>query len=712
MRRILIFSGTTEGRRLAEVLSEAGVSAVVCVATEYGRQVMDQLPGITLHQGRMDREEMRAFMTQHEEELAGGFLAVVDATHPFATEVSENIRQSAGEQGLPYLRLQRDTKSYRDPGGKKGYDEQYFSTNEECAAALLETEGNVLLTTGSKELAAYCGREDLRKRLYVRVLPSEESIALCRKQGLAGRQIAAMQGPFSKEMNVALLRQYDIQYMVTKESGVTGGFAEKAAAAEELGICLYVIGNPELREGLSFGEVLEKVEMLTGVTFREMKPMSISLIGIGMGGVGTLTVEAKERIAAADYIFGAGRLLDCVKEWGVKGAEKKRYPYYLAEDIIPVLEEIYRDGKRQMPDGRKTEVAALFSGDSGFYSGSGKLYRKLEKWKAQYKEEIEIRICPGISSVAYFAAACGMEWQDARIMSIHGRGAEEGWRAEVISAVRYSPKVFLLVSGVEDVRAVGALLDENHLEDCRIILGYQLSYPEERITECTPIQCSQVWEKGLYILAVLNEKCETRRFSPQKCDEDFIRGSVPMTKEEIRELIICKLRLTEGAVVYDVGSGTGSVAVEIAGCSESIRVYAVEQKQEGIELIRKNQEKFGLLNIDIIHGAAPDSLSDLPVPTHAFIGGSGGRLKDILDTLYQKNPGMRVVMTAVTLETVSRITEIVSSMPVENEEIIQVQVSRAKMAGSSHLMRAENPVYICSFRFMMYPVVNTEESAG
>ena len=103
MKRILIFSGTTEGRRLTEILANAGVPSAVCVATEYGSEVMDPLSGIELYQGRMDLNAMENFMRQED------FLAVVDATHPFATEVSRNLKMSASMARIPYLRLKRET---------------------------------------------------------------------------------------------------------------------------------------------------------------------------------------------------------------------------------------------------------------------------------------------------------------------------------------------------------------------------------------------------------------------------------------------------------------------------------------------------------------------------------------------------------------------------------------------------------------------------
>jgi len=182
-------------------------------------------------------------------------------------------------------------------------------------------------------------------------------------------------------------------------------------------------------------------------------------------------------------------------------------------------------------------------------------------------------------------------------------------------------------------------------------------------------------------------------------DSDFIRGSLPMTKEEVRHVSVCKLHLEKNSVVYDIGSGTGSVAVEIARLSPDISVYAVEVEQEGIELIKTNAEKFGCANVHPVHTLAPDGLEELPIPTHAFIGGSKGNLKEILSLLRTKNPEMRVVITAVSLETISELQSIQKEFPVKDDEIIQLGVSRAEKVGSHSLLKAGNPVFICSFTF-------------
>lgn len=181
-------------------------------------------------------------------------------------------------------------------------------------------------------------------------------------------------------------------------------------------------------------------------------------------------------------------------------------------------------------------------------------------------------------------------------------------------------------------------------------------------------------------------------------DGEFVRGGVPMTKQEVRILSIVKLQLDRTSVVYDIGAGTGSVSVEAAGqCMDGI-VYAIEKDSEGISLIDANRKRFNIENIELVKGTAPQCMEELPAPTHAFIGGSGGRLIDIIKAVREKNPKARFVLNAVTLETVGELMKLQSLFPeYADMEVIQVSVSRGKVLGDYHLMSAENPVYIAAF---------------
>lgn len=653
-------------------MADAGIAHTMCVATEYGEIVLKEHPLVNVHRGRMDQEEMRHFIEK------GDFLAVVDATHPYATVVTQNIKAAMKALSIPYLRLKREREEGRTEGVR------YFEDHEACAEALCQTTGNILLTTGSKDLFRYCAHEKLKERLYVRVLPGIESIQLCMEQGIAGKQILALQGPFTEQMNEAMLRQYDIQCLVTKQSGRTGGFLEKLKAAERINIPVYVVGTMAEEEGDSFEEVVTKLERLSEKLIRKEIRFEITLAGVGMGNPKSLTGEVKEAIDHADILLGAERMIAPYEP----RIEKK--PYYMAKQILPYLKEL----SKKEYDRNPCRVVILFSGDTGFYSGCKAMYEALTAEIKGGGLQGTVMIRPGISSISYLAACMGERYEDALLISMHGKEVPD-----LAQKIRTNAKVFLLMSGTSDLQALGEMLIREGLTDCAVTAGYQLSYPEQEIRTLTPQECRSSHKEGLYTCLIFNPAPNKTILTPYRGDAAFIRDKVPMTKAEIRELSICKLHLSEGAVVYDVGSGTGSVAVEMAGLSGSIAVYAIEQKEEAVSLIEQNKEKFGLPNLYVVKGKAPEVLETLPVPTHAFIGGSSGQLREILECLYKKNPEMQVVLNAISLETISELKEILTQFRVMEEEVVQVQVNRMKPVGSYHLMQAVNPVWICSFRF-------------
>ena len=662
MKKPLIFSGTTEGRELSEKLSAAGIRHIVCVATEYGELVMEQDEMADVRTGRMTALEMYDMIKAEADK-------VFDATHPYAADVSHNIHIACLAADKEYVRILRDTDSELFPADAEIHEVENASA---CAAALAETGGNILLTTGSKELGIYAADEAVRSRLYVRVLPSQESIALCEQAGLSGRHIIAMQGPFSMETDLALIKQFGIKTLVTKSSGSAGGAPDKIRAAAKAGIPVYMIGRPTEETGLSVNEALAK-------HFGIRSRIEIDLVGIGPGGRGLLTADAAEAIEKADILFGAKRMISSHEG-------RRAYPYYRAEDIIPVLE-------KELP----ARAAVLFSGDTGFYSGAAKLLPALREWARGSEEDCGIRQHPGISSFSYLAAKAGVSYQDAKLVSIHGCSGDRAAEAELLGSVRCNEKTFVLLSGADDVKLLGRLLEENGLSGACIILGYQLSYPEEVVGTIRPEDCAMIDMPGLYTAIVVNDEPAEQKILPLIGDDEMIRGDVPMTKENIRHLSMMKLGLTAGATVYDIGSGTGSVACEIASLGNGIRVYAIEKKEEACGLIKQNAAKFGLKNIEVIYGTAPEALEGLEPPTHAFIGGSSGNLKEIMTALSGSGSSVRVVINAVSLETVAEIQSVIREFPVSGLSLEQISVSRARELGNHHLMMAENPVMIAAF---------------
>ena len=235
---VLLFGGTGEGRELAQWLMTQQIPALVCVATEYGETLLPA--GIEAHVGRLDEAGMAALMASRP------FTHVVDATHPYAVEVTANIQAAAAAVGLPCLRLVRHSD---------GEDLCHKAGDMAAAAYMLERlPGNVLLTTGSKELDVFA-KPGLVERCYPRVLPMMNSLSRCLELGFPPKNIICMQGPFSKELNVALLKQYDIKTLVTKDTGGYGGFREKAEAAREAGASLLVVERPRNETGDTLEEI-------------------------------------------------------------------------------------------------------------------------------------------------------------------------------------------------------------------------------------------------------------------------------------------------------------------------------------------------------------------------------------------------------------------------------------------------------------------------
>ena len=249
-KNILIFAGTTEGRQLAEYAVKKGIPCIVSAATEYGEELLEndlqlrkekhKKSELRVIQGRMDQQEMEAFF---EKEQVG---LVIDATHPFAVIVTENIQRACKNSGIEYLRCLRDFLT------------EERTVVEEAVDYLEQTQGNILITTGSKELDKYTRLTNYKERCYARVLSVLPSVMQSIELGFSGKHLIAMQGPFSREMNLALLHQTEAKYFVTKESGKNGGFAEKLEAAEQAGAVLLVIGWP-IEEGLSVEEAEQEM---------------------------------------------------------------------------------------------------------------------------------------------------------------------------------------------------------------------------------------------------------------------------------------------------------------------------------------------------------------------------------------------------------------------------------------------------------------------
>lgn len=649
MYKAIVFAGTTEGYALCEFLAENRVSVYACAATEYGGSLLQENEFLHVSAGRLKTEDMEELFRKENPEI------VLDATHPYAAEVTKNIRTACESAGVLYQRILR-------PEGEKNSEAIYVESTEEAAAFLSGTEGNIFLTTGSKELAKFTGIPDYKERLFARVLSIPSVICSCAELGIEGKHLIGMQGPFSAEINEAMLRQFQCSYLVTKDTGLAGGFPEKMEACQRCGVTPVIIGRPLKEEGLSLQDARVFLSKMFGFTLSQ----KISLVGIGMGAEKTLTLEGKKALNEAELLIGAKRMTEAVQKPGQMVLHE-----YRSEKIVEYI--------REHPKYRT--VAIALSGDVGFYSGAKKLIDQLDG-------NVEV-IC-GISSVVYFMSKIGLSWDDAKIVSAHGRNCN------LISLIRHNPKVFSILGTEDGVAVLASRLVYYGMGDVTLYVGENLSYENEKIFHDKAANLTEYRGDALSVVTACNEKATPMSAVHGISDGEFLRGKAPMTKEEVRTVSLSKLRLSEDSVCYDVGAGTGSVSVEMALRAWMGQVYAIEKKEDALALLKENKKKFAVDNLVIIPGVAPEAMTELPAPTHAFIGGSSGNMQDIINLLLEKNPKVRIVINCITLETVTEAMNAIRDFGLEDVDIVQLAAARSKSIGHYHMMMGENPIYIIS----------------
>lgn len=744
MQEVLIFSGTSEGRKLAEILCNHKISVTVCVATEYGQEIMKQNHSkyLSVQMGRINEREIEMLIRQKD------WQAIVDATHPFAKEVTKNIRQACEKQSRKSLRLLRDMEE--DDNFEK--DNVFFvPSTSEAIECLNQTSGIIFLTTGSKELAEYMAGVQDTSRIYVRILPISDEIEKCRSLGLQGKQMICMQGPFSVALNTALMQEIQASVLVTKETGKAGGFQEKLAAAKNVGAKTIVIRCPK-EKGYSLEEILQelgvnRLERLSDIcvkknskmeefsdtqelcissdiiekdfkieefsdtqelcissdiiekdfkikefpdvqnilspskimetdfkerTISSQKVPQITIAGIGMGSLSNMTREVFYACTNADIIIGAKRVLETIKS-----LKKPIKNLYKSQEIVDFILE--------HPQYQK--IVVLMSGDVGCYSGAKGLLQALQK-----AGNFQVQLLCGISSVVYLAARLQIPWEDMALMSTHGR------QQNIIGKLNICEKVFVLTEGAKNVRKLSYELLQYGFDKVKMYVGCQLSYPEEEIFSGNPEQFLDFEKEGIMAVLLIHENGRKTVLSQGISDTLFVRGKVPMTKEEVRSISLAKLALRQDSVAYDIGSGTGSIAVECAKIAINGKIYAIEKKKEALELIEKNKFQHKVWNLEIIAGEAPEVLEGLEPPTHAFIGGSNGRLQEILKVLWKQFPKVRVVLNILSLETIREVMELLKEHEFVQQEIVQVAISKAKKLGEHHLMMGQNPIYVITLQ--------------
>ncbi|MCR5316762.1 MAG: precorrin-6A reductase [Treponema sp.] len=679
MSKVFVFAGTTEGRKLFELLKKNNISCTVSVATDYGANLLSGNSRCKVLSGRMSKEEMLAAVKKSK------CLCLVDATHPFAQAVTSQIKLVCAELGVKYVRLLRDIDEQKDMADSL----LFFDSVKSAAEYVKDRRGNVFVASGAKDLNVITDTIEDKSRIFARVLPSEDSLLKCIHSGLCEKNIIAMQGPFSSFMNEAMFRETKAKFVITKESGAAGGFEEKIIAAKKCGAITLVVKNPESKTGekaqksYSYSETVKLLETILKKRISFSAP-KIILAGIGPGGVDFVTKEVFSAVQNADVVFGAKSILANPMFDG-----KKKINSYMFSDVSGYLQD--------HPECENPLIA--FSGDSGFYSGARAFAKECEG-------KYSCSLLPGISSVNYFSAKIGSPWQDWKLLSMHGK------YCNVESFVKSNQKCFVILSGKNDLHDLLARLGEacknKIIPEVKVTIGFNLSREDENII-CMNIGTSRKLKKqpslemlslekeGLYSVLVEHQSLPDLKFGMGIKDSLFCRKNIPMTKRDVRLIILNRMSLAEDSIVYDIGCGTGSVTVEAALIAKHGFVYAVDKNKEAVALTKMNLLRFGISNAKVVQKTAPDGLCKFPVPDCAFIGGSSGNLIDIIKALLKRNPLMRIVLSAVTLETFCMIKEAVSLLSVDDLDFTQVSISHSEKLGKYNFVKAENPVWVVSF---------------
>ena len=670
MKKILIFGGTVEGRLLSEYLTEKDVLVHICVAGDYAAGLLPESDRIIIHTGRMDSGQMADYIQKNVFDL------IIDATHPYAEEATENIKAACAGTGTEYIRLARDTSSEANA--------IFFDDISSAISHIKDMEGPVFITTGSKEIPEFVSGGIDAERLYARIIPDRDPLDICRSAGIKGSHIICMQGPFDTDMNVSTIRHImrdwsrnkshaensgEIPVLVTKQSGRAGGFDAKIEAACITGLKVMVIGRSANDAGKS---LLEVKGMIDALCRDDAADPEVWMIGMGMGRE-QLTQEAISAIRGSHTVIGAPRMLECIEHYctGKETISSYNYP-----EIASYIEKT----------GKNRKFAVVFSGDPGFYSGCDSLRRCLEK--IPHTEHV----CSGISTPVHFLDKAGILWEDCAMFSMHGQ------KLSPVNLISRNRKTLFLLGKETDISDICKKLTEYELADVRVVIGCDLMSDDEIMEEGSPASFAGRTFSALSVIYIENPHAGERNSAAGLDDSGFTRGSIPMTKSAVRSIVMSKLKLMDDSVMLDIGAGTGSVSVEAARAMPYGMVYAIEREREGIDLIRQNSRHFHMDNIVPVCAVAPDvEIPDQRV-THAFIGGSGGRLMDIISWLSGINPDIRIVITAITPETIAEIMRVIEVYGPRECSFTQIQVSSSKKAGSSHLMMGQNPVMVVTLQ--------------
>ncbi len=405
----------------------------------------------------------------------------------------------------------------------------------------------------------------------------------------------------------------------------------------------------------------------------------IYVIGIGIQGKESLTTRALGIIERAGLIVGGHRHIE-----EFSGLKAGLVPIGGAKGSLPEIASRIESHLRKS----KKDVVVLATGDPLLFGIADFIIKKFGKKK--------VEVIPNVSVVQEAFARIKENWNGLRVLSVHGRDADlKGLCREAAS----HPKTAVFTDSVTTPSVIARALMDSGLQGVRAVVFEDLGAPKERITRGTLREIARREFSPFNLVLLLKDPVEdapedSNRFGLP--DRLFSHSSGMITKEEIRVVALSKMAVEKNSVVWDIGSGCGSVAIEAARLARAGLVYAIEKKRSRLADIRKNRKSFDISNIEILEGVAPACLEGkgLVRPDVVFVGGGGAGIKEILG--YASNelrPGGRMVVNAVTIETAHSAMDFLKKAKWERE-LSLVNIARAKDLGELSLLSAHNPVFI------------------
>jgi precorrin-6Y C5,15-methyltransferase (decarboxylating) len=397
---------------------------------------------------------------------------------------------------------------------------------------------------------------------------------------------------------------------------------------------------------------------------------AVVVVGVGVEGLASLTPQARAYIEQADQLWGSERLLALAP-----GFAGKRAP--LSKNIATALERLKTRGENE-------RIVLLSSGDPGFFGLASTLLNILPP--------AEVIILPQVSTLQTAFARARLSWQDAHFTSAHARPL-----SEVIGLARRFRKLGILT----DPHHTPALIAKNLLAagvpDCRALVCENLGETGECLTDTLLSELLGRSFSNLNVLLLI--QADDWQPEPIVCihpDDAFAHRNGLITKADIRALCLSRLALRETDIVWDIGAGSGAVSIEMAGQAWRGQVFAIEKDAECLGYLHENVARFGALNVEIIAGEAPSALQGLPAPTAVFIGGSGGQLLDILESVAQATlPGCRIAATYAILENMLQSYTWMKQYG-WNPALAQVQLSYGASIADGTRLSPSNPIFILS----------------